>query len=356
MGSADLDQLQKNRALIKQTMNRKRLAVILSNYNHGRYLPESLDSLLRQTRKADEMVIIDDASTDNSVELVTGYAARHPEIKLICNEQNRGYLYNARNALDMIQSEYFFAASADDIYLPDFFRNSMTLLETYTEAGLCSALSLVLKQDRGKPVLFPSPVITMTPSYLNPDQAAHGLMKYGSWFMGNTAIYNTQVYRELGGYDQIMDLSSYADGLIMEIIAFKTGACFIPEPAAIWRRTGKGWSDSIVDNMDTSDAIILQTRTLMRERFRKFIPDDYPELWERDFRFSLEKKMMRSRYNSRRISGNDITFINKYIQGMQYFLDYLYLLISHRSIRIIRRYINTAVFSVYYRFRNLKSL
>ena len=127
-------------------MIRKRLAVILSNFNHGRYLPESLGSLLGQSRKADEIIIVDDASSDNSVELLNDYASRYPEIKLVCNENNRGYLANGQSALNLMESDYFFAASADDIYLPDFFQKSMALLEAHADAGLCSALSLVLKQ------------------------------------------------------------------------------------------------------------------------------------------------------------------------------------------------------------------
>lgn len=333
-------------------MNRKRLAVILSNYNHGGYLQESLDSLLRQSRKADEIVLIDDASTDNSVEILSVYAARHPEIKLICNEKNQGYLYNAQKALDMIESEYFFAASADDIYLPDFFQKSMALLEAHPDAGLCSALSLVLRQDGGKPGLFPGPVISMTPSYLNPEQARQMLIKYGSWLMGNTAIYNKGIYVELGGYDVIKGLFSFADGFIMEIIACKAGACFLPEPTGVWRRSAKGWSDFIVDNMDTSDSIILQARTLMRERFSKFVPEAYPELWERDFRFSLEKKVIKSRFTSSDPAGVDTPFMKIFPRGIRYFLDYLSVLIHHGSMRVIRRYFNSMMFLLYYKLRN----
>jgi glycosyltransferase involved in cell wall biosynthesis len=329
-------------------MNRKRLAVILSNYNHGRYLPESLDSLLRQSRKANEVIIIDDASSDDSVDVLRGYAASHSEIKLICNETNQGYLYNAQMALSMIESDYFFAASADDIYLPDFFQKSMSLLETHAGAGLCSAISLVLKQEGGNPVLFPSPVISMTPSYLNPEQAARTLLKYGSWFMGNTAIYNKKIYQELGGYEVIKDLHSYTDGFIMEIIAFRAGVCYLPEATGIWRRSGKGWSDSIVDNIDEANAIINRARILMQGRYGNFVPDVYPELWERDFRFSLEKKLARTKYVARRKSRSHTTVLVNISRCIRYLADYLYLMGRHTSMRIIRRYINTLGFKLYY--------
>jgi len=334
-------------------MNRKRLAVILSNFNHARYLPESLGSLLRQTRKADEIIVIDDASSDNSVDLLNDYASRHPEIRLICNKNNRGYLANAQSALNLMESEYFFAASADDIYLPDFFQKSMALLEAHADAGLCSALSLVLKQEGGTPVLFPSPVVSMTASYLDPEHAAQALIKYGSWLMGNTAIYNKRIYLESGGYDVIQDLASLADGFMMEIIACRSGACFIPEPTGIWRRTAKGWSDSIVDNADNASLIALRAMTLMRERFRNYVPEAYPELWERDFRFSLEKKVMRKRRAAHKLAEMQTGAINKYYYDIRFLLDYLYLVIRHRPMKVIRGYMSFAAFLVYYKLRNL---
>jgi len=63
-------------------MDKSTLSVIMSNYNHSRFLPEALDAIVNQSRQPDEFIIIDDASTDNSVEIIQSYASRYPFIKL----------------------------------------------------------------------------------------------------------------------------------------------------------------------------------------------------------------------------------------------------------------------------------
>ena len=59
------------------------LTTILLNYNHARFLPHSLASLLAQTRRANELIIIDDASTDNSIEVISDFLPKFPNAELV---------------------------------------------------------------------------------------------------------------------------------------------------------------------------------------------------------------------------------------------------------------------------------
>ena len=63
------------------------LSVVLPNYNHARYLPRALDALLSQELPADEIIVVDDCSTDASQEIVSRYEARYPSIRLVANEK-----------------------------------------------------------------------------------------------------------------------------------------------------------------------------------------------------------------------------------------------------------------------------
>src|SRR6266446_9379766 len=97
------------------------VTVVLTNYNHSRFLRESLGSLFNQTRPADEYIIIDDASTDDSVALILDLISRIPEAKLVQNPKNIGCVAGMNKGLSMAKGDIVFFAAADDVYYPALF-------------------------------------------------------------------------------------------------------------------------------------------------------------------------------------------------------------------------------------------
>ena len=67
-----------------------KLSVIIPNYNHGHFINEQIESIVNQTYKCHEIIIIDDKSTDNSVEIINKIIDKYPFIKLIQNKKNIG--------------------------------------------------------------------------------------------------------------------------------------------------------------------------------------------------------------------------------------------------------------------------
>jgi len=60
------------------------------NYNHSHYLPQAIEAILSQSRPPDEFIIVDDASTDNSVEIIESYARQDSRLRLVRHEHNQG--------------------------------------------------------------------------------------------------------------------------------------------------------------------------------------------------------------------------------------------------------------------------
>src|SRR5882762_3451884 len=112
------------------------LSVILPNYNHGKLLPVAVEAILNQSAQPTEIIIIDDGSTDNSVEVIKGLASRSSIIKLHQNERNRGVSYTVARGIDLSSGDYVFFPAADDEILPGFFEKSLGLLAQYPQAGL----------------------------------------------------------------------------------------------------------------------------------------------------------------------------------------------------------------------------
>jgi glycosyltransferase involved in cell wall biosynthesis len=91
------------------------IAVIIANRNNARFLPQCLDSVLSQTLMPAEVMVIDDVSTDNSREVIRGYA-RNSKIKPIFNETPLGVSASRHKAIEQSMSEYITTLDADDYY------------------------------------------------------------------------------------------------------------------------------------------------------------------------------------------------------------------------------------------------
>lgn len=91
------------------------IAVIIANRNNARFLPQCLDSVLTQRLRPTEVVVIDDASTDNSREVICEYA-RNPSVKPIFNQISLGVAGSRHKAIEQSVSQYITTLDADDFY------------------------------------------------------------------------------------------------------------------------------------------------------------------------------------------------------------------------------------------------
>ena len=105
------------------------LSVTVLNYNYGSYLPDCIDSILAQTFRDFELIIIDDCSSDNSLDVVQPYLA-DPRVRLVAHEANVGYGGSLIEGTEVhSRGEYVTVISADDLVTrPDAFERQIALL------------------------------------------------------------------------------------------------------------------------------------------------------------------------------------------------------------------------------------
>ena len=115
----------------------------MTNYNHSRFLKYSVNAVLEQSYQPMEFIILDNCSTDNSIDVLTEYADNYPIFKIVSNKNNRGVDYSVNRSLKMSQGNYNYGAAADDMILPGFIEKTMELFGKYPEAALCSTLPLM---------------------------------------------------------------------------------------------------------------------------------------------------------------------------------------------------------------------
>ncbi len=113
-----------------------RVSVVVPNYNHGAFLPERLESIFRQTYADFEVILLDDASTDGSLQLLQKYAAR-PNVRLLINETNSGSPFHQWNrGVEQAQGEFVWIAESDDSARPEFLRKMVAVLDQHPSVGL----------------------------------------------------------------------------------------------------------------------------------------------------------------------------------------------------------------------------
>ena len=128
------------------------VSVIVPNYNHARFLPQRLDSILAQTFRDFELIVLDDLSTDNSREVIGQYTARHP-MRLLFNEENSGspFIQWQRGA-DLATGKYLWIAESDDYADPRLLERLVAVMERAPNVGLayCESRTVTSDGERAK--------------------------------------------------------------------------------------------------------------------------------------------------------------------------------------------------------------
>jgi len=122
------------------------VSVIVPNYNHAPFLRQRIASILAQTYQDFELILLDDASTDGSREILKGYSAASGVVCLECNETNSGSPFKQWNkGVRMAQGKYVWIAESDDYAKPQFLERLVPLLEADEQVvmGFCRSFRVV---------------------------------------------------------------------------------------------------------------------------------------------------------------------------------------------------------------------
>jgi len=164
------------------------ISIIMSTYNSEQYLSKSIESILNQTFKDFEFLILDDGSTDNTPEIVKNYLKKDKRIKFYKNDKNLG-LTPSLNALIQSSSGNVIARQdSDDISRENRIQSQIKFLE---ENNLDACTSLAISQQSLKKV-------NNLKSYL----PLNFVIKYRNPFIHGSLILKKNVLNEVGNYDE----------------------------------------------------------------------------------------------------------------------------------------------------------
>jgi len=133
-------------------MKQPLVSVIIPNYNHAPYLKERIDSVLTQEFQDFEVIILDDKSPDNSLEVINQYQG-HPKVShIIANEQNTGNTFiQWERGISLAKGKYIWIAESDDVAEPQLLGTLVGQLQAHPQAVVAYCHSQMI-DSHGKPM------------------------------------------------------------------------------------------------------------------------------------------------------------------------------------------------------------
>lgn len=232
------------------------VSVIIPNYNHATYLPEAIDSVLRQDYRPFEIVVVDDGSTDHSRQVVAAYGDR---IRYIWQE-NQGLSVARNTGLRAARGEYISLLDADDLYEPTFINRLVAALQAEPDADAVycgyryvGAANIALPQSAGR---------------LVPPERLYETLIHGNFLVPLTLFFRKSIFELVGPFDPA--LQGCADWDMWLRIARQHKVIGIDEPLARYR--------VLSNSMSSDPAYMLADRLrVLQKQFQQNPTMSYPK-------------------------------------------------------------------------------
>ena len=273
------------------------LTAVIPNFNHGALIGEAIEALAAQTRGPDEIVVVDDASTDNSILVLERLKLVYPKLRVVRLEKNGGAISAMNRGLQEAQGRYVYFGAADDVTRPGLFAAMLAELERHPQAAFASCEAAIVDLDTGRtgsrPPVRPSYVAT----FLDSAQVAKLLRRIDNWILTGTAVVRRDLIVRAGGFDAM--LGAFADSFVFRRLSLQYGCCFAPGNGVVWKTSSAGLSRSSVADPDS--AMLTLARALERMHADPVFPRWYPAFFERRWRFAIGRVASEARPMNRKV-------------------------------------------------------
>jgi glycosyltransferase involved in cell wall biosynthesis len=220
-------------------MNKQAVSVVIPTYNNADYLADAIESVLAQTFRDIEIIVIDDGSTDQTGQVMSAYASR----VVYLHQANHGPSAARNRGITQAQGKYLAFLDADDLYLPDKMSLQVSFLEAHPEIDLVYSDGVRFKMSKGKKTTLP--LSTSGDVFIlrsAPDQYVFHLMTRNI-FPIHAALVKRECVVKVNGFDEM--LTAFEDWDLWFRIAEQYRFTFVDGEVVSYRVTpGSNSSDA----------------------------------------------------------------------------------------------------------------
>jgi glycosyltransferase involved in cell wall biosynthesis len=174
------------------------ISVVLPTFNRAHLIGQTIDSVLNQEFQDWNLVIVDDASQDNTIEVVSEYCGRDPRLRLVVNEKNLGLTRNWNRCLDLATGPLVEILQSDDLIDPDYLQIASQVFVENPQIGFVAASCRYIDRD-GRLIHpgYPRPAQL----YQAGDEAVTALLT-GGWPHVTSIVIRRECYEKLGTFNE----------------------------------------------------------------------------------------------------------------------------------------------------------
>lgn len=210
----------------------KTISVVIPCFNDGHYLPKLLEHLFKQSLPPSEVLVIDDASTNETPQILASLAKSYPRLQVHRNSENLGVIRSINKGVELATGKFIYMTGCDDFPLQGLFEKSVAMLTEHPQAPLCFSNPCSWEEDTAAVNEHLPLTFRQKSGYLKPEEAAVALS--GMPFVHpHSGLISRQALIEIGTYDPALEAS--ADWFSWLTLIFRKGCCYIPEPLSLWR-------------------------------------------------------------------------------------------------------------------------
>lgn len=219
------------------------ITIYVTNYNYGQYLEKCLDSVLNQTYKDFELIIIDDGSTDNSVQIINKYWDYATHVML---QKNQGLIKTNNNAIHLAQGKFIMRVDADD----------------YLREDAVEKLHNEIVRQQDAVLVFPDYYIVDENDSILSQYIRHNFKKDVTLFdmpaHGACTLIDIEYIKKIGGYDERHTRQDGYD-LWLKVIRDKKKVANVNEPLFYYRQHG--------NNLTKNELSLYQARCAIKSNY-----------------------------------------------------------------------------------------
>ena len=201
-----------------------RVSVVMGAYNGERFLRPAIESILNQTFRDFELIVIDDGSTDSTPQILREF--KDDRIRVVCNERNLGIAETLNNGIAVARGEYVALQDHDDVSLPTRLGYQVAFLDKHAQVGMvgssCSVIDEVGTLVKHWPVEYDGVKLRWALLWRNP-------------FFHTALMVRRRAIEEVGGYSSDPQYRFAEDYDLMSRVAFRHAVANIPQLLGCWR-------------------------------------------------------------------------------------------------------------------------
>jgi hypothetical protein len=260
-----------------------KLSVVVPNFNHGAVIGDAIRALVAQVPPADEIIVVDDGSTDDSLSVLERLAQAHASLRIVALPRNGGAIAALNRGLHEARGTYVYFGAADDLTLPGLFGAMLDGLSRHPDASFASCEAIVHDVETGERSPRPPVRPSYSSAFLTPAAVASILRRIDNWILTGTAVVRRDAMLAAGGFDA--KLGAFADSYVFRRLSLQTGCYFAPVQGLIWRASAGGLSRSQAADPVAATGMIAVALEQMRQD--PVFPAWYPAVFERRWRFAI---------------------------------------------------------------------